>query len=166
MWSIPPYKYYYLGVTAPYTPLIGIQCLHTRAEEEALLFHKQGTWGALFFNIERISHLLYRLRASPTMLCVWSCTVKLDEEKNPTCAGLAQEIGFSSVCNWARCRGWLTVQQPAEKSNKYDVTAAQCFSWTHHNAWSRWFAISSFPPICCPSFSFHWWGCKRRVHNY
>jgi len=24
----------------------------------------------------------------------------------------------------------------------------------HHNDWSRWFVVSSPPPICCPSFSF------------
>ncbi len=36
------------------------------------------------------------LRASPTVLCMWSCTVKLDEE-NRTYAGLAQEIGFVST---------------------------------------------------------------------
>jgi hypothetical protein len=41
-----------------------------------------------------------------------------------------------------------------KECNKYDLTAAQCFSLAHHNDWSTWFAISSSPPICCPSFSF------------
>ncbi len=36
------------------------------------------------------------LRASPTVMGMWSCTVKLDEE-NPTYAGLAQENGFGSA---------------------------------------------------------------------
>ncbi len=42
---------------------------------------------------------------------------------------------------------------PAEKSNDYVLTAAQCFWLVHHNDWSRWFVINSLPPICCPSFS-------------
>jgi len=36
------------------------------------------------------------LRASPTVIGVWSCTVKLDEE-NLTYAGLAQENGIGST---------------------------------------------------------------------
>ncbi len=38
--------------------------------------------------------------------------------------------------------------------NKYDLTAAQYFWLANHNDWSRWFAISTPQPICCPSFSF------------
>jgi hypothetical protein len=35
------------------------------------------------------------------------------------------------------------------------LTAAPCFCWlANHNDSSRWFAISSFPPICSPHFSF------------
>ncbi len=41
-----------------------------------------------------------------------------------------------------------------KECNKYDLAAAQCFRFAHHNNWSRWFAISSLPPIRCPSFSF------------
>jgi hypothetical protein len=42
-----------------------------------------------------------------------------------------------------------------KECNKYDLTASQCFWLGHHNDWSRWFALSSPPPICCPSsFSF------------
>ncbi len=41
-----------------------------------------------------------------------------------------------------------------KECNKYDLTAAQCFSLAHHNNRSRWFAISNPPRICCPTFSF------------
>jgi len=41
-----------------------------------------------------------------------------------------------------------------KECNKYDLSAAQCFLLAHHNDWSRWFAISSPSPICCPGFSF------------
>jgi len=41
-----------------------------------------------------------------------------------------------------------------KESNKYDLTTVQCFLLTHHNDWSRWFAISTPPPIGCPSFNF------------
>ncbi len=51
-------------------------------------------------------------------------------------------------------KSWTNCCAPAEKSYKYDLTAAQGFWLDHHNNWSRWFAIGSSPPICCPSFSF------------
>jgi hypothetical protein len=42
---------------------------------------------------------------------------------------------------------------PAEKEcNKCDLSATQFFWLAHHIDWSMWFAISSPPPICCPSF--------------
>jgi len=44
------------------------------------------------------------LRASPAVLGMWSCIVKLDEE-NRTFAGLAQEIGFAHH-DCAGCCGW------------------------------------------------------------
>jgi hypothetical protein len=41
------------------------------------------------------------------------------------------------------------------KTNCYgDLTAAQCLWLALCNDWSRWFATSSPPPICGPSFSF------------
>jgi hypothetical protein len=55
------------------------------------------------------------------------------------------------------CRGWYKAQQsvtPAtEECNRYDLTAAPCFSLANHNDWSMWFAIRGLPPICSPSFS-------------
>jgi hypothetical protein len=41
------------------------------------------------------------------------------------------------------------------------LTAAPCFWLANHNDWSMWFAISSLPPICSPSFLFYGWGCKK-----
>jgi len=95
---------------------------------------------------------------------VWSCTVKLDEEY-PTCAALAHKNCFGSA--WLRtlpvkCAAALCTCR--KECNKYDLSAAQCFLLAHHNDWSRWFASSSRSPVCCPSFSFYGWGCKR-VHN-
>jgi hypothetical protein len=40
-----------------------------------------------------------------------------------------------------------------EKCNKFDLTAVPYFWLANHNDWSRWFAISSLPPICSPSLS-------------
>jgi hypothetical protein len=60
--------------------------------------------------------------------------------------------------NSAVCGGWwkgaTTVWTRREECNKYDPTAAQCFWLAHHNDWSRWFTISSSPPICYPNFTF------------
>ncbi len=43
----------------------------------------------------------------------------------------------------------------SKECNKYDdSTAAQCFWLAYQNDWSRWFPISSPPPLCCPNFSF------------
>jgi hypothetical protein len=71
-----------------------------------------------------------------------------------------------------RCSSWLvngtakaTVCTCRKECNKYDLTDAQCL-WllAHHNDWSRWFAISSPPPICYPSFSFMG-GTAKEVYN-
>jgi hypothetical protein len=40
-----------------------------------------------------------------------------------------------------------------KECNKYDLTPAQCFWSAHRNDWSRWFAISRSPALCCPTFS-------------
>ncbi len=96
------------------------------------------------------------LRASPALLSMWSCTVKLDEE-NLNYAGLAQENTFGSTELGAMPRlvkGSAAVWTWRKECNKYDLTPAQCFWLAHHNDSSKWFAISSPPPICCPSISF------------
>jgi hypothetical protein len=44
-----------------------------------------------------VAHWIFMcLRASPAVLSMWHCTVKLDEEKSKY-AGLDQEIGFGSA---------------------------------------------------------------------
>jgi len=44
------------------------------------------------------------------------------------------------------------------------MIAAPCFWLANHNVWSKWFAISSLPTICSPSFSFV--GGLRKRSNY
>jgi len=52
-------------------------------------------------------------------------------------------------------KGAANLYTYTKECNKYDLTAAaQCLSLAHHNDWSRWFAISSPPPIRYPSFNF------------
>jgi hypothetical protein len=52
---------------------------------------------------------------------------------------------------------------PAEKSviNKIWLTAAPYFRLANHYDSSKWFAISSSPPICRSPFSFYGRGCKK-----
>ncbi len=64
--------------------------------------------------------------------------------------------------------GWWKAQQSLtctrEVWNKCDMTGTP-FSWLanhNHNNWLRSLSISSLPPICSPSFSFIWWGWKKR----
>jgi hypothetical protein len=80
-------------------------------------------------------------------------------KKNPNYAGFGQEISFASATSAllavARQKGAAAPCTCTKECSKYDLTAAQCFRLAHHNDWSRWFAISSSPPIWCPSsFSF------------
>jgi len=58
------------------------------------------------------------------------------------CGGCQLVKGVAALCT---CR---------KEYNKYDLTATQCFWLAHHNDWLRWFAISTPPPIWCPSFGF------------
>jgi hypothetical protein len=50
-----------------------------------------------------------------------------------------------------------------EECNKYDLTAAQSLWLADDNDWSKWFAITSPPPICCLSFSFMGWVAKEYI---
>ncbi len=75
------------------------------------------------------------VRASPKVLGMRSCTVKLDEE-NPMYVSLAQENGFGSaeLCTmpWlVKCIAMLCTCR--KECNKYDLTVAQCFSSAHRN---------------------------------
>ncbi len=98
------------------------------------------------------------LRASPAVISMWSCTVKMDEE-NPTCTGLTQEIGFGSAqFRPLPClvRGAAALCTCRKECNKYDLTAPQCFWLAHHNDWSMWFAINNPPPYLLSQFQFFW----------
>ncbi len=97
---------------------------------------------------------LWGLRASPAVLGMRSCIVKLDET-NPSMLVWVSKIGFGSA--YLLSLRWLVKGATAlctwtKECTKYDVTAAQCFWLVHHNDSSRWFAISSPQPTCCPVF--------------
>ncbi len=95
------------------------------------------------------------LRASPVILSMWPWILKLGEEKSKH-AGLAQQNGFSPAFLHSLLRLVKGSCAPARaECNKYDLTAAPCFWLANHNDWSMWFAISSLPPICSPSFLFY-----------
>ncbi len=67
----------------------------------------------------------YILRASPSVLSIWSCPVKLDEEKSKY-AGLAQEN-----LPWL-VKGTAMLVTSRKQSNKHDLSSDQCFSLAHH----------------------------------
>ncbi len=87
-------------------------------------------WGevwTIFLKILTVT--LLQLRASPTVLGMWSCTVKLNEG-NPTYAGLAQKNGFGSaelcMLPWL-VKGAAVLCTYRKECNKYDLPATQCF---------------------------------------
>jgi hypothetical protein len=99
---------------------------------------------------------VYVLRASPMVLSMWSCTSVIGGTKSYVCRFHSGKWFWLSIIAYV---AWLLKGAAAlctcrKECNKCDLTAAQYFSLAHHNDWSRWFAISSPPPICCPSFSF------------
>jgi hypothetical protein len=47
-----------------------------------------------------------------------------------------------------------------EECNKYDLIDTPCFLLINHNDWSKWFAISSLPPICSPILIL-WLGLRK-----
>jgi hypothetical protein len=66
--------------------------------------------------------------------------------EKPTCASLAQEIGFSApnLCSlpWI-VKGATQLCTSKKECNKLNLTVAQYFSLFDHSDWSRWFAISN-----------------------
>ncbi len=87
---------------------------------------------------------LQGVRAFPAVLSMWSSSVKLDEEKSK-CASLAQENCFGAA--QLQSLPWLV------KGAAMLRICTQCFWLAYHNDWPRWFAISSYPPICYPIFA-------------
>jgi hypothetical protein len=103
-----------------------------------------------------VSLLLYYTWASPVVLSMWSCTIKFHEEKSKY-GGLGHKngIGSAELHSLRRLvKGPAMLCTSRKEYTKYDLTAGWCFWLAHHNFWSRWFAISSSPPMCCPSFLF------------
>jgi hypothetical protein len=74
--------------------------------------------------------------------------------------GELEHLHGCSVCDLAqfavagkRCSKQDGASAPAEKSVIRSWLLIGVFWLAHHNDWSRWFAISSPPHICCHSFS-------------
>jgi hypothetical protein len=80
----------------------------------------------------------HSFRASPLVLSMWFQIVKFIAKK-PKCAGLAQEIGFSTPNS--RSLPWKNV-----------------INWTWLR--SRWFPISS-PKVYAVLVKVYWWGCQK-----
>jgi len=87
------------------------------------------------------------IRESPAKLNMWSCPDKF---------GWRNSEHASLTCSLPRfvISSQQSLIAAGEECNKSDVTSTPCFWLANHNYWSRWFAISSLPPICSPSFSF------------
>jgi hypothetical protein len=78
-------------------------------------------------------------------------------KNSQTHAGLAQEIGFAPACLQSLIRlsqAGEICARAGEECNKYDLTATPCFRLADHDDWSKWFAITSPPPVCSVSFSY------------
>jgi hypothetical protein len=71
--------------------------------------------------------------------------IKLDEE-NSKYASCAQYNEFAVTGK--RCNN------NSHCIKECNLITGHHFWLAYHNDWSRWFAISSAPRICCPSFSF------------
>jgi hypothetical protein len=67
--------------------------------------------------------------------------------------GFGQSVKFSQFPQQARKRVQQSCAPAREECNKYDLISAPYFSLANHYDWSRWFAISSLPPIFSPSFT-------------
>jgi hypothetical protein len=87
-----------------------------------------GMWSEQLYWMKKIQHM-----------SVWLRKLVLAQHN---CARLPWLVkGAGALCT---CR---------KECNKYEPIAAHCFWLVHHNDWSRWFAISSPPPIWCLGLS-------------
>jgi hypothetical protein len=95
-------------------------------------------------------------RGSPAALNMWSSRVKGRWRKVKICRfGSGRSFWLSIIVQFdGLVKGATTLCTCRKECNKYDLTIVQCFWLVHHNDWSRWLAISSFPRICSPSFGF------------
>jgi hypothetical protein len=88
------------------------------------------------------------VRATASVLNMWPCKLKFNEEKSKH-ASFAQQNGLDSICaQFAEVgEGHNKAYHLSEKSL---VNMIPYFWLADHNDWSRWFA--SLPYICSPSF--------------
>jgi hypothetical protein len=106
------------------------------------------------------------ITTAPTMLSMWSCKLKLDEEKSKHAYLFSKMVlaqHFSIIC-W----GWWKLQQSKtsgkEECNEYDLAVDPCFWSVTHNDWSKRVASSHLPPIfAIPVFVL--WGGWKNVDN-
>jgi hypothetical protein len=122
---------------------------------------------------ENITNLLGPENAVPqTLLSLAKLQVAFSAETD-FCFSSGTRMRANSNCAiWTHCTAQLLLVKGAatlctcrQESDKYDLTAAQYFWFAHHNELSRWFAISSLPPICYLGFSFMG-GVGNKVYNY
>jgi hypothetical protein len=94
------------------------------------------------------TNIPWALGASPAVLGLWHCIVKLDDKKSKH-AGLVQENDF-----WLRLRCLIkcaaTPCTSVKECNRYDLTVTECFWLAHHNDSSRWLPIGSTPSFAVP----------------
>ncbi len=101
----------------------------------------------------------YLIRASPTVLGMWSCTVKLAEQYPTYAVWLRKLVSAEHMLAWL-VDGASALCPSRKECNKYDLTATPCFWLVYHNDWSRWFVSSSPPTHLLSPFQFYGWGCK------
>jgi hypothetical protein len=117
--------------------------------------------GALLaeISLSRLINILssyWVLRASPEVLSIWPWTLKLDEE-NSKHAGPSQHNGFGPAFLHSLPRLVKGTAKLCTWQRRVQIIWPECcslFLIGQPQYWSRWFAISSPPPICSPSFSF------------
>jgi hypothetical protein len=99
------------------------------------------------------------LRASPPVLSMWPYR---GWGKVKTCRfGSGNWFLLSIMYSLpSLAKGAATLCTCRTECSKCDLTSSQCFWLVYHNDWSKWFAISSSPPICC-SVSVLWVGCQK-----
>jgi hypothetical protein len=120
----------------------------------------------LLKNLGYTTKSIYWIRASPAVLSMRSCTSKIEWRKVKTCCrfGSGKWFWLTIIMHSLRwlVNGPVTLCTCREECTKYDLTAGQCFWLAHRRTdWSKWFAISSPPPIRCPNFSFIGWGWEK-----
>jgi hypothetical protein len=87
------------------------------------------------------------LRASPPMLSIWPCTA------NFGWGSWVQSSESTGNCEKSH-NSFQSLGGAPEQSNNSICWLLLVSNWLESFDWSKWFAISSLPPTCSPSFSF------------